>query len=161
MEQVIIALIKSVDVALTDVFMAVNMVLYFAELLNYYKYLHKCYYFYKYSDTIVSWCYVYSNYWRFSLTFLGSSCGAGTYFATEIDHAEGYATGRLILAKVLTGKFEVGKREMMRPVSSKNLDDGCHSTVDKCDKPSLFVVYHDAAAYPEYVIKLNWWAQSL
>ena len=40
-------------------------------------------------------------------------------------------------------------------ISSIKLKDGCHSTVDKCDKPSLFVVYHDAAAYPEYVIKLN------
>ena len=44
---------------------------------------------------------------------------------------------------------------MTRPVSSTNLDNGCHSTVDYCNAPTQFVVYHDAAAYPEYVIKLN------
>ena len=36
-----------------------------------------------------------------------------------------------------------------------NLGDGFHSTVDSESNPSIFVVYHDAAAYPEYVIKLS------
>ena len=57
----------------------------------------------------------------------------------------------LILAKVATGRYCRGNNKMTRA----NLGDGVHSTVDSTSNPTIFVVYHDAAAYPEYVIKFS------
>ena len=54
----------------------------------------------------------------------------------------------MILAKVVTGKYIVGNSSM----DGKSLPSGCRSTVNSESSPSIFVVYHDASAYPEYVV---------
>ena len=53
------------------------------------------------------------------------------------------------MCRVLTGQAVNG----VRGTCSKNLPEGVHSSVDNIHNPLRFVVYNDAAAYPEYVIK--------
>ena len=80
--------------------------------------------------------------------------GCGSYFATTAKYSINYCEEDkfqykyIILAKVLTGKYCRGSPS----VTKKNLGEGFHSTVDDEKNPTKYVVYHDAAAYPEYVI---------
>ena len=55
----------------------------------------------------------------------------------------------MILSKVVTGKYTLGNPNMKTP------PPGFHSTVNSISQPTIFVVYDDAAAYPEYVIKFT------
>jgi len=55
------------------------------------------------------------------------------------------------LAQVVTGRFRVGDSDTDR----KNLPEQYHSTVDDLENSTKFVVYHDAAAYPQYIIKFR------
>lgn len=57
----------------------------------------------------------------------------------------------MIMAKVATGRYRLGNSDKTR----KNLGEEYHSTVDNTTEPNIYVVYHDAAAYPEYVIKFT------
>ena len=57
----------------------------------------------------------------------------------------------MILAKVVTGKYIAGNSLM----DGKSLPSGCRSTVNNVSSPSIFVVYHDASAYPEYVVQYS------
>ena len=54
-----------------------------------------------------------------------------------------------ILSKVVTGRYIVGNSDMKTP------PPGYHSTVNSILPSTIFVVYDDAAAYPEYVIKFT------
>ena len=55
----------------------------------------------------------------------------------------------VIQAKVLTGLMIGGLNQpTVRVLKSMNK----HSTVNNLAKPRVFVAFHDAAAYPEYVI---------
>ena len=80
--------------------------------------------------------------------------GHGSYFATTAKYSIGYSVEDqhnfkyIILAKVLTGQYRLGSPSVAR----KNYGEGYHSTVDDEKNPTRYVVYHDAAAYPEYVI---------
>ena len=55
----------------------------------------------------------------------------------------------MILSKVVTGRYIVGNSDMKTP------PPGYHSTVNSILPSTIFVVYDDAAAYPEYVIKFT------
>ena len=78
----------------------------------------------------------------------GISYGRGTYFSTTSQYSTSYGGSVMILAKVVTGKYIVGNSSM----DGKSLPSGCRSTVNSESSPSIFVVYHDASAYPEYVV---------
>lgn len=55
-----------------------------------------------------------------------------------------------MLVNVVTGKHCQGSAGMeWKDVAIQK----CHSTVDNVFNPEQFVVYHDAAAYPQYVIR--------
>ena len=81
--------------------------------------------------------------------------GVGCYFSTTSNYAMSYSKGPrdkfVILAKVVTGRYQLGNQSTQR----RHLQRRCHSTVDNQSNPTIFVVYHDASAYPEYVIKYN------
>uniref|UniRef100_F6YBZ2 Poly [ADP-ribose] polymerase n=1 Tax=Ciona intestinalis TaxID=7719 RepID=F6YBZ2_CIOIN len=86
----------------------------------------------------------------------GTLYGKGTYFATELqtamkhcDRQDGYYT--VILATVLTGNYTKGYGNMRDAGVNK---DGVlyDSSVDNESNPKFFVVYHDASAYPKYVV---------
>ncbi|XP_067938567.1 protein mono-ADP-ribosyltransferase PARP12-like [Watersipora subatra] len=98
---------------------------------------------------------------RFNRSFAGVQNGAayglGTYFTNSSHMASGYgkvskrAGDRVcvIQAKVLTGLMFGGLHPpTVRALKSMNK----HSTVNIPAKPSVFVTFHDASAYPEYVI---------
>uniref|UniRef100_C3Y3J3 Poly [ADP-ribose] polymerase n=1 Tax=Branchiostoma floridae TaxID=7739 RepID=C3Y3J3_BRAFL len=87
--------------------------------------------------------------------------GKGTYFARDASYsARGYARPdanglkRLFLAKVLTGEYIKGNSSMIVPPTRPggNPLDTYDSTVDNVNNPCIFCVYHDAQAYPEYLL---------
>ncbi|XP_067947606.1 protein mono-ADP-ribosyltransferase PARP12-like [Watersipora subatra] len=85
----------------------------------------------------------------FAGSVYGTTLGSGTYFGTGAAVAA-YRGECIFMAKVLTGKFYKGDSS----VSGVNLSPKFHSTVNNVKNPTVFVVYHDAAAYPEYLIEV-------
>ncbi|CAF1242378.1 unnamed protein product [Adineta ricciae] len=79
----------------------------------------------------------------------GTLYGFGVYFSSNAMYSHSYATPnavgerRMFLARVLIGKSCLGH------ASQKTLPDGYHSTTDGSH---IFVTYHDAQAYAEYLI---------
>ena len=85
---------------------------------------------------------------------LATRYGRGSYFSSTAEYSIKFTDEDdqkyryIILAKVLTGQYRLGSPS----ISLKNVGEGYHSTVDDEKNPTKYVVYHDAAAYPEYVI---------
>ncbi|XP_044293868.1 protein mono-ADP-ribosyltransferase PARP14-like [Varanus komodoensis] len=87
--------------------------------------------------------------------------GNGTYFAVNASYSaqDTYSTpdssGKkyMYVARVLTGDYCVGKHGLITP-PSKNVGgfDLFDSVTDNMANPSMFVIFHDAQAYPEYLI---------
>ncbi|XP_073672142.1 protein mono-ADP-ribosyltransferase PARP14-like [Paramisgurnus dabryanus] len=90
----------------------------------------------------------------------GALYGNGTYFAVDPSYsARGYsqpdAIGhkRMYLARVLVGNFTQGKAGMLvPPAKSSNSADLYNSVTDDTNNPTLFVIFNDVQAYPEYLI---------
>ncbi|CAK6963679.1 Hypothetical predicted protein [Scomber scombrus] len=87
--------------------------------------------------------------------------GNGTYFAVDAFYSseDTYSPPNaqeekcMYLCRVLTGEYTLGEEEMIvpptkGPVSVEKYD----SLVDDMDEPSMFVIFHDSQAYPEYLI---------
>ena len=66
----------------------------------------------------------------------------------------GPADRHMYLACVLTGEYTKGNGSMLVPPakSSNNPNVLYDSVVDNVANPSIFVVFYDAQAYPEYLI---------
>ncbi|XP_073490635.1 protein mono-ADP-ribosyltransferase PARP14-like [Aquarana catesbeiana] len=86
--------------------------------------------------------------------------GNGTYFAVNANYSVNYASpgkngrGHMYLARVLTGLYCVGDKEIKTP-PAKNADtptDLYDSVTDNVQNPSMFVIFNDIQAYPEYHI---------
>ncbi|XP_041642867.1 protein mono-ADP-ribosyltransferase PARP14-like [Cheilinus undulatus] len=86
--------------------------------------------------------------------------GNGTYFAVDPCYsARGYATPdsnghkRMYLARVLVGDFTKGAQGMLTPpAKSGKASDLYDSVTDDKNPPSMFIVFNDMHAYPEYLI---------
>lgn len=86
--------------------------------------------------------------------------GQGVYFAVNADYsAGGYsapdAAGmkRVYVARVLTGRYTVGNSSMRRPPARASDPTDCFdSLVNNQQSPSMFVIFHDDQAYPEYLV---------
>ena len=52
----------------------------------------------------------------------------------------------MFVCKVLVGKYEQGNSSVVVP------PNGGDTTVDNLTSPSIFVIYHDAQGYPEYLL---------
>lgn len=100
---------------------------------------------------------MYSNF-----LFSGASHGSGVYFAVSAAmSATGYAqpdptTGYkyIYFANVLTGDYCVGQHGIKKP-PPKNPGNPLvtyDSTTDNVRAPNFFVIFHDAQAYPSYLI---------
>uniref|UniRef100_A0ABM0GYA3 Poly [ADP-ribose] polymerase n=1 Tax=Saccoglossus kowalevskii TaxID=10224 RepID=A0ABM0GYA3_SACKO len=102
----------------------------------------------------------------FNRSFAGKNAtyyGAGSYFAVESSYSASKTyspvdpnTGHkhVYHCKVLTGEFTTGSQGLLVP-PSKNPNDptDCYDSVtDNVQSPTLFVVFNDAMAYPEYHI---------
>lgn len=61
-------------------------------------------------------------------------------------------TQLMIVARVLTGTYTVGRKGMRVPPLCERSQDSYDSVVDDFSDPSMYVVFHDDQAYPEYLI---------
>ncbi|XP_022096567.1 poly [ADP-ribose] polymerase 14-like [Acanthaster planci] len=107
------------------------------------------------------------NKFGFNRSFCGKNAtvyGNGTYFAVEASYSarSQYAkpnasnTKHIYATKVLVGDFTTGSGGMVVPPNKPNNPDQLFdSVVDNTSKPSIYVIFHDAQAYPEYLIKFN------
>ncbi|XP_056156809.1 protein mono-ADP-ribosyltransferase PARP15-like [Lampris incognitus] len=90
----------------------------------------------------------------------GTSYGGGMYFAVAANTSSGYAVKdaeghrRMFVARVVTGRFTGGHRNMKTPPCCfpRQHRLHCDSAVDDVQNPGLFVVFHDNAAYPDHLI---------
>ncbi|XP_071315254.1 protein mono-ADP-ribosyltransferase PARP14-like isoform X2 [Trachinotus anak] len=103
---------------------------------------------------------------RFDRNFAGTHAavyGKGVYFAVNANYsAGGYskpdASGlkRMYVARVLTGRYTVGNATMKSPPPRGTDPTDCFdSLVDNPQQPTMFVIFHDDQAYPEYLITFN------
>ena len=89
--------------------------------------------------------------------------GTGVYFATNAQYSvrdrfakpNNYGEKFIIMAKVVTGDFDKGEPDMKSAPYKKNTYDQFDSVVDNMSNPEQFVVFHDTAAYPEYIIRFK------
>lgn len=59
----------------------------------------------------------------------------------------------MYLCRVLTGDFTVGKANMITPPAKSSSSVQMYdSVVDNVATPSMFVIFHDTQACPEYLI---------
>lgn len=114
------------------------------------------------ADTIEHICHS-----RFDRSHSGKNAvayGQGVYFARDASYSaqDLYSVPNMlgekhvIYCQVLTGDFEVGNQNTRVP----NIQPGqtmvrYDCTVNNVLNPSIFVTYHDAQAYPAYVIKFQ------
>ncbi|XP_028992073.1 poly(ADP-ribose) polymerase family member 14-related sequence 1 [Betta splendens] len=110
--------------------------------------------------TTVDWI----NKYGFNRSYAGKNAacyGNGTYFAVNANYsaADTYSKPKpsgekyMYLCQVLTGEFTTGSAGLSAPPEktpgSFQLYD---SVVDRLPTPSMFIIFHDAQAYPEYLI---------
>uniref|UniRef100_A0A3B4ZIP5 Poly [ADP-ribose] polymerase n=1 Tax=Stegastes partitus TaxID=144197 RepID=A0A3B4ZIP5_9TELE len=101
----------------------------------------------------------------FNRAFAGkhaTSYGQGTYFAVKASYSAHTTYSKvaddgsqaMFVARVLTGCYTQGHSNMRVPPPrhSQQSHDHYDSVVDRTDNPSMYVVFHDNQAYPEYLI---------
>ncbi|XP_067405693.1 protein mono-ADP-ribosyltransferase PARP14-like [Emydura macquarii macquarii] len=101
----------------------------------------------------------------FNRSFAGMNAayfGNGTYFAVNASYSAQDTYSKpdvdgkkyMYLARVLVGEYCVGKQGMITPPSKNSTDptDLFDSMTDNLTKPSMFVIFNDIQAYPEYLI---------
>ncbi|XP_013392880.1 poly [ADP-ribose] polymerase 14-like [Lingula anatina] len=111
----------------------------------------------------------YISHQGFNRSFGGLNVGAifgkGVYFAKKATYSaqpsycKPNAAGEqfMFLAKVLVGSYTKGHRKMLTP-PPKDPDkplETYNSVVDNTKTPTIFVIFYDAQAYPEYLIKFK------
>ncbi|XP_069791374.1 protein mono-ADP-ribosyltransferase PARP14-like isoform X2 [Narcine bancroftii] len=103
------------------------------------------------------------NHFGFNRSFAGRNAtmyGNGTYFAKNAQYSISYSkpdTHRMrymYLARVLTGMYCQGQQGMITPLpkNPSNPTDLFDSAVDNVSNPSMFLIFNDIQAYPEYLI---------
>jgi len=99
----------------------------------------------------------------FNRSFCGRNAtmyGKGVYFAAEASYsssrtyAKPNAQGvqQMLMCRVVIGEYCKGVRDALTP-SVRHGNQLYDSTVDNESNPSIYVTYHDAQAYPEYLVK--------
>merc|ERR1719399_1369961 len=99
----------------------------------------------------------------FNRSFCGKNAtayGKGVYFALDASYSSSqqYArpnaagTQHMFLVRVTVGEYCQGRRDALTPDARSGhvLYD---STVNSTRDPTIFVAYHDAQAYPEYLVR--------
>ncbi|XP_020792036.2 LOW QUALITY PROTEIN: protein mono-ADP-ribosyltransferase PARP14-like [Boleophthalmus pectinirostris] len=85
--------------------------------------------------------------------------GNGSYFAVDPAYsARGYSKPdnkghkRLYVALVLVGEFTRGQAGMITPPAKSNPSDLYDSVTDQVPNPTMFIIFNDVQAYPQYLI---------
>ncbi|XP_063743501.1 LOW QUALITY PROTEIN: poly(ADP-ribose) polymerase family member 14-related sequence 1 [Eleginops maclovinus] len=106
----------------------------------------------------------YINEHGFNRSYAGKNAtcyGNGTYFAVNASYSasntysrpDAKGEKRMYLCRVLTGDFTIGNQGMITTPAKGNVSlQKYDSVVDNTGKPSMFVIFHDSQAYPEYMI---------
>ena len=89
--------------------------------------------------------------------------GKGVYFAQDAEYSarRTYAKPdergdqRMLLCRVLVGAFCNGEKDALVPAERDAGGILFDTTVNKVANPSIYVTYHDAQAYPEFLIKFK------
>lgn len=91
-----------------------------------------------------------------------ASIGNGTYFAVDASYSAQDAYSRpdtngrryMYLARALTGQYCAGSKGLITPPPKNPADptDLYDSVVDNVNNPTMFVIFNDIQAYPEYLI---------
>ncbi|KAM4609063.1 poly(ADP-ribose) polymerase family member 14-related sequence 1 [Polymixia lowei] len=112
-------------------------------------------------------CYTTINHINqngFNRSYAGKNAAAfgnGTYFAVDASYSSNNAYSKpdpqgqkfMYLCRVLTGDYTQGRQGMIvPPVKSSSSIHLYDSVVDDTNKPSMFIIFHDSLAYPEYLI---------
>ncbi|XP_078131653.1 protein mono-ADP-ribosyltransferase PARP14-like isoform X3 [Sander vitreus] len=103
---------------------------------------------------------------RFDRNYAGAHAaayGKGVYFAVNADYSassfspkDTSGLKRLYVARVLTGRYTVGNSSMKAPPPRGSDPTDCFdSLVNNQQKPTMFVIFHDDQAYPEYLITFS------
>ncbi|XP_041370190.1 protein mono-ADP-ribosyltransferase PARP15-like [Gigantopelta aegis] len=108
------------------------------------------------------------NYHGFNRSYCGkneSRFGQGVYFAVPSRFAldpryskRGQSGLKYVyLAQVLVGRYTGGNKEtrVPPPIDRDNPQQVYDSTVNDVESPSIFVIYNDTQAYPQYLITLK------
>lgn len=93
---------------------------------------------------------------------LAAVYGNGTYFAVDPKYSAGSTYSKpdtqghkhMYLALVLVGEFTVGSQSMVVPPqrNTGKSTDLYNSVVDNTSNPTMFIIFSDVQAYPEYHI---------
>ncbi|XP_063256979.1 protein mono-ADP-ribosyltransferase PARP14-like [Prinia subflava] len=105
------------------------------------------------------------NNYGFNRSYAGmhaANFGNGTYFAVNAKYSANDlyskpdANGKkyMYLARVLVGEYSLGKKGSVTPAqkNSSNSVDLFDSSTDNMNQPSMFIIFNDIQAYPEYLI---------
>uniref|UniRef100_A0A3B3WK69 Poly [ADP-ribose] polymerase n=1 Tax=Poecilia mexicana TaxID=48701 RepID=A0A3B3WK69_9TELE len=103
---------------------------------------------------------------RFDRSYAGAHAaayGKGVYFAVNAEYSakrfsppDQSGMKRLYVARVLTGRYTLGKSSMKAPPPRGADPTDCFdSLVDNTQQPTMFIVFHDDQAYPEHLITFS------
>jgi poly [ADP-ribose] polymerase 10/14/15 len=90
--------------------------------------------------------------------------GRGVYFARDSQYSshptysepDKNSIQYMFLCRVAVGDWCKGVNEQLTPNSKPNNPfELFDSTVDNASNPSIFVIYHDSQAYPEYLLSFK------
>ena len=111
---------------------------------------------------------IFNGFNRSFPTRFSSKYGRGTYFATsaskscqsEFASPDIHGQQCVFLCRVAVGEYCQGSRNTNQssipPAKPPPISDELYdSTVDCIENPSIFVTYHDAQVYPEYLISFS------
>ncbi|XP_037535922.1 protein mono-ADP-ribosyltransferase PARP14 [Nematolebias whitei] len=92
----------------------------------------------------------------------GAMYGKGSYFAVNPAYSQNYAQvdtqghRNMYQAQVLVGDYTQGMKGMISPpAKSGNAADLYDSVTDNLNTPTMFVIFNDIQAYPEYLITFS------
>ncbi|XP_007542434.1 poly [ADP-ribose] polymerase 14-like [Poecilia formosa] len=103
---------------------------------------------------------------RFDRSYAGqhaTAFGKGVYFAVNANFsavhyslADELGLKRLYVARVITGRYTVGNSTMKAPPPRGTDPTDCFDSLVNCQvQPTIFVIFHDDQAYPEYLITFS------
>ena len=82
------------------------------------------------------------------------SCLQDASYSSSRTYSRPNAQGlqHMFLCRVVVGEYCQGQRDALTP-SVRRGDLLYDSTVDNMRNPGMFITYHDAQAYPEYLVR--------
>ena len=88
----------------------------------------------------------------------GAVYGDGVYFAVDASTSAKYCKPHdgkryMYYCKVLTGEYTIGKAGLKEsPMKDVDTHEWFDSVVDNAESPTMFIIFNDTQAYPEYLV---------